>query len=166
MPNKSLGRGLDQISEMFLSQPENSAKSQDTTLPSDAGQVTCHTCRHFISICSDPTCRIFTFDNERYNVPYRHTIDPYCAAVCNYYCCNTIKSMTGPQECKISGALLHTQIMKEKKSLGQKQIKETLITYIAKGFDVTQVVLEKTEEHDKCTHKEKKTIKVVLSAQK
>jgi len=85
MAKKSLGRGLDEISDIFLStrkdkNPRNGFSSKKLR------EATCECCVHIINDSNNASkCKIFTLNNETYGVRYINTISPTSGCYCEYY---------------------------------------------------------------------------------
>lgn len=85
MEKKSLGRGLDDISDMFLSIRKDKKKSEEFS-SEKLREATCESC---VRIINDPNtapkCKIFTFENKKYGVRYRDTISLTSGSYCKYF---------------------------------------------------------------------------------
>ena len=85
MEKKSLGRGLDEISDIFLSTRKDK-KLRNGFSSKKLRDSSCEFCNNIIG---DPNkvsrCKIFTLNNEKYGVRYMDTISPTSGNYCNYF---------------------------------------------------------------------------------
>ena len=166
MPSNSPGRGLRDISDVFLTNKkkvtQNGKKGAPAPYPSLGPHRHCDTCIHFISACADPTCRIFTFDFERYKVPYMAKIDPLSATSCRYYQSRqshedpTGLSSADGVEIEDTVQLTRKMVIKKNADM-QKNIRRILFEYMEQGYDITRIVMEKhcnkdTQQMHNITH--------------
>ena len=164
MPNKRLGRGLQDISDVFLSEgskndafPQKEPPLYDQFDP----DVSCQTCVNFISACSRPTCRIFTFDFERYGVPYLAEINPARAGSCRYYQLDKTDEktpgMANVNDIRIEESLYVTRKMAVKKNAFiQKNMRKIVFDHLEEGYEFKRIIMEK-QEHEA---DQKKTLEV------
>lgn len=152
MERKSLGRALEDISNLFLS----SAGRPDER-PVDTGfwsigirEETCASCAHFVeSPDKTPKCKIFSFENERYGVPHLGTITYGHGRYCKYY----TKAKEGLSEepsastpavpaktqddFELEEAITVSRKMAYPDSeSGQKNMQEVILQYIREGYDI------------------------------
>ena len=74
MEKKSLGREMDDISDIFLS-TRMDKKMLGGFSSEKLRDATCESCAHIISDPNKPPkCKIFTFENKKYGVRYMDTI--------------------------------------------------------------------------------------------
>ena len=87
MEKKSLGRGLEEISEIFLSTSQE--KEEEVFTGFSSVRIREETCASCVNIVGDsfeePKCRIFTFESEKYGVPHIDTITLNHAKYCQYF---------------------------------------------------------------------------------
>jgi hypothetical protein len=85
MGKKSLGRGLDEISDIFLSTRKDK-KLRNGFSSKKLRDSSCEFCNNIIG---DPNkvsrCKIFTLNNVKYGVRYMDTISPTSGNYCNYF---------------------------------------------------------------------------------
>ena len=92
---KSLGRGLDDISEVFLSkadedEPKENLKAESSKKIRDED---CSSCIHLIlPNPMDAKCRVFTFENEKYDVTPKNNISITDGHYCKYFEPNPISA--------------------------------------------------------------------------
>lgn len=85
MEKKSLGRGLDEISDIFLS-PRKDKEMRKGFSSKKIRNATCERCDHIIND-SDKVlrCKIFTLQNKKYGVRYMDTISSTSGSYCEYF---------------------------------------------------------------------------------
>ena len=85
MAKKSLGRGLDDISDLFLSTRKDK-KMRNGFSSKKLRNATCEFCTHIISDSNNASrCKIFTLNNEKYGVRYMDTISLTSGSYCEYF---------------------------------------------------------------------------------
>jgi len=85
MAKKSLGRGLDDISDIFLSTRKDK-KIRNGFSSKKLRDTTCEFCAHIINDSNSASkCRIFTLNNEKYGVRYINTISLTSGSYCKYF---------------------------------------------------------------------------------
>jgi len=85
MEKKRLGRGFNDISDIFLS-----TRMDKNMLGGFSSEKlrneTCESCAHIISDSNKaPKCKIFTFENKKYGVRYMDTILLTSGSYCKYF---------------------------------------------------------------------------------
>jgi hypothetical protein len=85
MGKKSLGRGLDEISDIFLS----TRKDKEVRNGFSSKKLRDATCESCINIVNDSgnalKCKIFTLQNENYGVRFMDTISLSSGSYCEYF---------------------------------------------------------------------------------
>ncbi|MBW2492889.1 MAG: hypothetical protein JRE65_17255 [Deltaproteobacteria bacterium] len=85
MGKKSLGRGLDDIADMFLS-TRTDKKMQNGFSSKKLRDATCESCRNIIDDSNNTLkCKIFTLQNKNYGVRYMNTISLQSGSYCEYF---------------------------------------------------------------------------------
>ena len=85
MPKKSLGRGLDDISDIFLSTRKDK-EMRNGFSPKKLRNATCELCTNIISNSNNASrCKIFTLNYEKYGVRYMDTISLTSGSYCEYF---------------------------------------------------------------------------------
>ena len=77
LEKKSLGKGLEEVSNIFLSNDDKERRGQINEVLSSPNirKETCASCIHLVAQPpSEPKCRIFTFENEKHGVAHMGTI--------------------------------------------------------------------------------------------
>lgn len=85
MAKKSLGRGLDEISDIFLSTRKDK-ELRNGFSSKKLRETTCECCAHIINDSNNASkCKIFTLNNETYGVRYINTISLTSGSYCEYF---------------------------------------------------------------------------------
>lgn len=178
MTKKRLGRGLDDISDVFLTKNQDTeSKKSLNPLPSfKTRDQTCDTCVNFILAGTEPTCRIFTFDYERYNVPYAETVKLSDAHHCEYYSSSKPKNSDGyvktnPSEAYLSDieCEINENIHIDKEFVfrddkdSQKGIRKIIFEHLEDGYEIRRIELRKTDKNLTLNRKDTKALNVCIS---
>jgi hypothetical protein len=162
MEKKNPGRGLEEISNIFLS---TSKKEEKPKLASGFSAVTireetCASCANMIEGSSkEPKCRIFTFENEKYGVPHLETIVMNYANYCENFETETArhsgdtKKLTVPlpdqpgNNCEIEETVIvQKKIAYPDTETAHKDLRNTLSQYLESGYRIKSVELTKSDE--------------------
>ena len=85
MGKKSLGRGLNDISDIFLS-TRRDKNMRNGFSSKKLRDETCEFCANIVRDSNNASrCKIFTLNNEKYGVRYMDTISPTSGNYCNYF---------------------------------------------------------------------------------
>jgi len=85
MAKKSLGRGLDEISDIFLSTRKDKELRSGFS-SKKLRDASCECCAHIINDSNNASkCNIFTLNNEEYGVRYINTISLTSGSYCEYF---------------------------------------------------------------------------------
>ncbi|MGA8180387.1 MAG: hypothetical protein WB792_10025 [Desulfobacterales bacterium] len=85
MERKSLGRGIEDISHIFLSDQKDKKNSGGFS-SKKLRDATCESCVSIIRNSPKPAkCRIFTLENKKYGVRYMETLSPSSASYCEFF---------------------------------------------------------------------------------
>jgi hypothetical protein len=177
MEKKSLGRGLDDIADIFLSGIEEEPKKIFRGLSSDKiRDESCSSCIHLIfSNSLEPKCRIFTFDNEKHGVPYMPTITLTNGNYCDYFESGDLRE-TDERVSKKSKATDPTDIEYEVEELvkfnrkiaypktenTQKSIRKILLEHLEEGYEIRSIELKKTDAISTPRRKDTKDVEVTI----
>ena len=162
MEKKSLGRGLEDVSNVFLSRSDE--KSQNKTLSGSLllimREETCASCINLVGHPSaKPKCRIFTFESEQYGVPHVDTIDLNHAKYCKHF--QPITSMNekkivkskskDPDPAEDEGEVeevvrVHRRIAYLNTENAQKNIRKALFKHFEDGYRIKSMTLRKIGE--------------------
>ncbi|SPD73028.1 hypothetical protein PITCH_A1640038 [uncultured Desulfobacterium sp.] len=184
MEKRNLGRGLEDISNIFLS----TAKKAD-----DKGQMpgkgfsavkirddTCASCIEMIEGSSkEPKCRIFTVEDKKYGVPHLETITMNYANYCGYFTKATQKEtsvandapagISGPdvENCEIEEIIsIRKKITFQDTEATKEDIKRTLLKYLDEGYNLTVAELTKVEESSEKTNRQSRKEEISLLVEK
>ena len=85
MRKKSLGRGLGDIADIFLSDRKDK-ELRNGFSPKKLRDATCESCTNIINDSNNASkCKIFTLNNEAYGVRYINTISLTSGCYCEYF---------------------------------------------------------------------------------
>jgi hypothetical protein len=162
MERRSLGRGLDDISEIFLSETEEEESEKNFRGLSSVKirDEDCSSCIHFIlSTPLDPQCRIFTFENEKYGVPPKDTIPLNNGNYCRYFEFDPIgetkrlvnnknnESDLAEIECKVEEIVrVDRKIAYPDNENTQKSLRKILFEHLEEGYEIRSIKIKKNEE--------------------
>lgn len=178
METKNLGRGLEEISNIFLS----TSKKKEAPTPASGfsavtiREATCASCTNLIEgSFKEPKCRIFTFENEKYGVPHLDTIALNYANYCENYepeaVENTVdeKNTTPVQleqigdNCEIEETItVRKKIAYPDTETAQKDMRNTLLKYLEAGYGINSIELKKDMETSAPNSKQIKKEEVTL----
>ncbi len=177
---KSLGRGLEDISNTFLSSNEQKKdKNMYHGFSSFAiREALCSSCIHIVEDHSgDLKCKIFTFENEKYGVKYLDSVTLDQAKYCEYFkSCSPIKEETtrkneadDSDQTGVQCEVEETVTVKKKiayQNIGnvQQKMRIALSKHIQEGYSIKQVVLRKTEEISRSSKRERRHEEVIIYA--
>ena len=85
MEKKSLGRGIEDISHIYLSVRKDNKNSGGFS-SKKLRDATCESCTRVILNARQPArCKIFTLENKKYGVRYMETLSPSSANYCEFF---------------------------------------------------------------------------------
>jgi hypothetical protein len=161
MGMKSLGRGLDDISDVFLSESEEETREnfkglQQLKIRDDK----CSSCIHLISPTQgDPKCRVFTFEYEKYGVSPKEEISLTDGEYCKYFEPNPIReakklvndesndSDLAEIECKVDKLMrINKKLSYPDNENTQKNIRKVLFNHLENGYEIRSINMRKNEE--------------------
>jgi len=162
MEKKNLGRGLEAISNIFLSTSEEKEEKKAVSGFSAVAvrEETCTSCVNMIEGSSkEPKCRIFTFESEKYGVPHLATITLNHANYCEHF--EPITSGdTGKKteaegdyqnqaedNCEIEETVtIRKKIAYPNTETGQQDMRKAVFRYLEAGYDIRAIELKKIDE--------------------
>ncbi len=184
MEKKNLGRGLEEISDIFLS----TSKKKEGQRPGKGfsavtiREETCASCANMIKgSFKEPKCRIFTFENKKYGVPHLDTIAMNYANYCEHFDPEaaastateaTEESTTGfsdPAEdnCEIEETVtVQKKIAYPDTEVSQEDMRNALSSYLEKGFRIESIELKKIGEVSKPKRKETRKEEIIIFVKK
>ena len=162
MEKKSLGKGLEEVSNVFFStNDEESQKGRLSGFSSlNRGEETCASCINLVEHPSaEPKCRIFTLESEKYGVPHIDTISLSHASQCKHF--NPITTMNpektverksqdpipAEDECEVEEVVrVHRRIAYPNTKNAQQNIRKALFKHLEDGYRIWSMTLKKTGE--------------------
>lgn len=175
MGKKSLGRGLDDISDIFLSTRKDK-ELRNGFSSKKLRDATCEFCSHIINDSNTALkCKIFTLNNEKYGVRYIDTISQTSGSYCEFFepvfqeeaddsfLAGEISSDKTEIRCDIEEeVIVHRNITYPDTPEAQKEILKSLSKHLEKNYGIKRIEFGKTHRISqpgmkKCTE-EKVTI--------
>ena len=162
MEKKSLGRGLEDISNIFMSASE---ETQDKKMTHGFSSVviredSCASCTNIVNDSSGyPKCRIFSLENEKYGLPARDSIKLSYAKYCE--CFESVSeedtktksaekddsSNEIENQCEIDETLiLRKRITFQHDENVQQSLRKILFKHLEEGYDIYRIDLKKYED--------------------
>jgi len=159
MRKKRLGRGFNDISDIFLS-----TRMDKNMLGGFSSEKlrneTCESCAHIISDSNKaPKCKIFTFENKKYGVRYMDTILLTRGSYCKYFepvFKENVDSRFGVKgtsentaeiNCEIEeNVIVRRNIAYPNTTNAQQEILKTLSKHLEQNYSVKSIELRKTDE--------------------
>ncbi len=180
MEKKSLGRGLEDVSTIFLSksegqQPEKVLNGFSAVKMRDE---TCEACVNFnVSHTGEQACKIFSPDHQKRVVCNITSIIPIYANFCEYF--NPVNlnttNTTGKSfeersnkiadfpetECEVEETIrIERKIAYPNSESGQENIRKTIFEYLEEGYTIQNIELRKTHRISESRKKEKMDVEV------
>ena len=181
MEKKSLGRGLEDISTIFLSkseaqQPEKVINGFSAVKMRDE---TCESCINFIvSHTGEQACKIFSSDHQKRVACNITSIVPIYANFCEYFNPVTLNTTNTsgksfeerskiadiPEtECEIEETIrIERKIAYPNSGAGRENIRKTIFEYLEEGYTIQKIELRKTHLVSESRKKEKMDIEVTM----
>ena len=161
MEKRSLGRGLDEISDIFLSETEKNESEENSGGLASAKirDEDCSSCIHLVLSGSHPQCRVFTLENEKYGVPFKNTISLTNANYCKYFGDNVTGETEGvinkksyesdlsEIDCKVEETVrIDRKITYPDNENTQKSIRKILFEHLEDGYEIRSINMKKNDE--------------------
>ena len=178
MGKKSLGRGLVDISRMFMTPEEESLPDESSPifLSTPVREESCSECLNVIEQGSDPLkCKIFSFKKEENGELFLKSVMPGYAKYCRYFEPLAAVEVDNREDIeKIDWAALQYNIDVEETINSHKKIalndegnlesifNKMLSQHLEKGYEIVRIDLEKTEEHKDTECRTKRHEKVTI----
>jgi hypothetical protein len=158
MGKKRLGRGFNDISDIFLSTPMDKNKIGGFSSEKLRNE-TCESCARLISNSNKaPKCKIFTFENKKYGVRYMDTISLTSGSYCRYFE-PVFKENTGSRfgvkgtsentaeiNCEIEeNVIVRKNIAYPNTPYAQQDILNSLTRHLEENYSLKRVELSKTD---------------------
>jgi len=159
---KSLGKDLEEVSNLFLSNDDKERRGQINEGLSSPIIIkkTCASCIHIIAQPpSEPKCRIFTFESEKLGVSQRDTISLDDAENCKYFepnpsmntgdkengTLNAIHTDPVGDDCGVEESVsVSRRIAYPNTENAQTGMRKALFKYFEDGFQIRSISLRKT----------------------
>ena len=158
MAKKSLGRALDDISDIFLSTRKDK-KMQNGFSSKKIRDATCEFCAHIINDSNNASkCKIFTLNNAKFGVRYMDTISLTSGSYCEYYepvfqektdnsfVAKEISADDTKIKCDIEeNVIVRRNITYPNTPKAQKDILKSLSKHLEENYSVKSIELRKTD---------------------
>ena len=158
MGKKSLGRGIDDISDIFLSTRKDK-KMLEGFSSEKLRDATCESCAHFISdLSTAPKCKIFTFENHKYGVRHLDSISLTNGSYCKYFEPVVMENVysgfgvkgtfkdTAEINCEVEEhVIVRKNIAYPNTPYAQQDILNSFSRHLEKNFSVKRIELTKTD---------------------
>ncbi len=158
MGKKRRGRGFDDISDIFLS-TQKDKKMLGGFSSERLRDATCESC---VSIISDsnkaPKCKIFTFENKKYGMPYMNTVSLTSGSYCEYFepvlqenadnrfAVKGTSSDNTEIKCEIEeNVIVRRNIAYPNTTNAQQEILKSLSRHLEENYSVKSIELRKTD---------------------
>jgi hypothetical protein len=158
MERKSLGRGIEDISDIFISARKDK-KTSGGFSSKKLRDATCESCTNIIRHPQKtPECKIFTLENKTYGVRYMETLSPSSANYCEFFepilaDNNYPGSIKEPPpnnteiECRIEEFVaVRKNITYAPSPNAQQHIFNSLSRYLEENYTIKSIELRKTHE--------------------
>lgn len=158
MEKKRLGRGFNDISDIFLSTRMDKNMLGGFS-PEKLRNETCESCAHIISDSNKaPKCKIFTFENKKYGVRYMDTISLTNGGYCEYF--EPVFQQTAGNRFVVEGTssdnteikceieedvIVRRNIAYPNTPYAQQDILKSLSKHLEENYSVKRIELRKTD---------------------
>jgi hypothetical protein len=159
MERKRLGRGIEDISNIFIS----ARKDHETPAGFSSKKLRDATCESCVSVIRGfqeaPKCKIFTLENKKYGVRYMERISPSSADYCEFFepispkneNADTVKKDPSPDNAKIECQIEESVAVRRIISFpplpnAQQNILNSLSKHLEENYSITKIDLRKTDE--------------------
>ncbi len=158
MEKKSLGRGLDDISNIFLTTRKDKKKLGGFS-SEKLRDETCESCSRIIRDSNKaPKCKIFTFENKKYGVRYMDTVSLTSGSYCEYFepvlqehadnrfAVKGTSSDNTEIKCEIEeNVIVRRDIAYPNTTNAQREILKSLSKHLEENYSVERIELRKTD---------------------
>ena len=162
MEKKSLGRELEDISDIFLSTRKDKKKLEEFS-SEKLRDATCESCARIISDSNKaPKCKIFTFENKKYGVRYMDTVSLTSGSYCEYFkpvlqenadkrfAVKGTSSDNTEIKCEIEeNVIVRRNIAYPNTTNTQQEILKSLSRHLEENYSVKRIELTKTDRISK-----------------
>lgn len=161
MEKKSLGRGLEEISNVFLSQTADAKRRGDPSVAKPREGL-CLSCRNYVEgPFEPPQCKIFAGSNGETRAPRPDPLAMSHAGYCHHFEAslpsrppastdqNEEDRSLDHLQCEIEETVsVHRKISYPGRRGGQQKIKKALEEHLDAGFSIKSIELSRAEEGD------------------
>ena len=158
MERKRLGRGIEDISNIFISARKDN-KTPGGFSSKKLRDATCESCISMINGFQDgPKCKIFTLENKKYGVRYMERISPSSADYCEFFepispkneNTDTVKKLSPDSaeiECRIEESVAVRRIISfPQLPNAQQNILNSISKHLEENYSIISINLKKTDE--------------------
>ena len=158
MERKRLGRGIEDISNIFISARKDN-KTPGGFSSKKLRDATCESCVNIIRGFQEaPKCKIFTLENKKYGVRFMETISPSSADYCEFFEPVSPKNEIPDRvkeplpdndkiECRIEESFAVRRIIAYPSfPNAQQNILNALSKHLEDNFSITSIDLRKTDK--------------------
>ena len=165
MEKKSLGRGLEEISNIFLSAKEETKEKKMGYgfSPFALREDSCASCAHLLEEpFGQPKCRIFSLESNEYGVPRKDSIALSYAKNCEYFRPITLQETTttdaneagysypAENQCQVEETVkIRRTIAFQNDENVQQNMRRALSMHLKEGYRIRRIELKKIENHSK-----------------
>jgi hypothetical protein len=158
MERKSLGRGIEDISHIFLSDRKDKMNSGGFS-SKKLRDATCESCASIIRNSNQPAkCKIFTLENKKHGVRYMETLSPSSANYCEFFeptpqqnknpgAVKKSPPVNGNVGCRIEETItVRRKITYTASPDAQQNILNSLSNHLEDNYSIKSIDLRKTDE--------------------
>jgi hypothetical protein len=161
MQKKRLGRGLEEISNIFLSADEEKDEMRYGFSPFALREDSCASCTHLLEEpLGQPKCRIFSLENEQYGVRSLDSLGLSYAKNCEHFTPFALGkidkqdageadySHQAENQCEVEEtATIRKTIAFQNDETAQQNMRSAVSRHLKEGYDIRRVELKKIEEN-------------------
>jgi hypothetical protein len=178
MQKKSLGRGLEEISNIFLSVDEEKKEENMTygSSPFAQREESCASCTHLLEEpIGQPKCRIFALESEQYGVQSLDSTGLSYAKKCEHFRPLSLGridkqdadeagySHQAENQCEVEErAKIRKTIAFQNDKNAQQNMRSTLSRHLKEGYDIRRIELRKIEENSEPKNRVRKEVDVTI----
>ena len=183
MEKKSLGRGLEDISRVFLSKGGEKRHDEASAGFSSVRirKQTCESCKHFVDHLSEqPKCKIFSIENEKYHVPPLETVTSGYGHYCRHFEGTSVEETDktvsnnkfenggkAPELSELEPEVEETVRVERKIAFPniedvQGHIRKALFEHIEKGYEIKRMDLRKAEKKSEPGRRQTREVEITI----
>ncbi len=160
MEKKSLGRGFEEVSKVFLSNNKDKRGRRDFSSTSRRGSI-CTSCLNYLEeVLAPPKCTVFAFGNSENSFPPPDPVIMNNANYCQHFRASSLRKphtteqKDGRQPLpgeNAFGEIEETVSVQRRIAYPdldgvQQEVRKVLLDYLGVGFEIRTIELSKTEE--------------------